>query len=87
LAIAAIPFEVFAETGLELKDKSPFGDTFTIELANGSFGYLPTPRQHRFGGYETWLGTNFVQLDASELIVAELLRLFASMKAPPQPVQ
>jgi hypothetical protein len=81
LAIAAIPFEVFAETGLELKEKSPFGDTFTIELANGSFGYLPTSRQHRWGGYETWLGTNFVQKDASEIIVDELLRLFHSMQA------
>jgi hypothetical protein len=81
LGIAAIPFEVFTEIGLELKQESPFGDTFTIELANGSFGYLPTPRQHRLGGYETWLGTNFVQQDASELIVDELLRLFRSMKS------
>lgn len=79
LGIAAIPFETFAETGLEIKDKSPRKKTFTIELANGSFGYLPTPRQHRLGGYETWLGTNNVQKDASEKIVAELLRLFESM--------
>lgn len=80
LGISAIPFETFTETGLELKSKSPFKATFTIELANGSFGYLPTPRQHRFGGYETWLGTNYVQKDATEKIVAELLRLFESMK-------
>ena len=76
LGIAAIPFETFAETGLELKQKSPFEDTFTIELANGSFGYLPTPRQHRFGGYETWLGTNFVEQQASVKIVDSLLKLF-----------
>ena len=80
LGITAIPFEVFTEIGLELKESSPFEDTFTIELANGSFGYLPTPRQHRLGGYETWLGTNFVQKDASNLIVQELLRLFQSMR-------
>src|SRR5690625_1238409 len=35
LGIAAIPFETFAETGLEIKSKSPFATTFTIELANG----------------------------------------------------
>ena len=87
LGITAIPFEVFAEIGLELKEKSPFGDTFTIELANGSFGYLPTPRQHRFGGYETWLGTNYVQKDASETIVRELLRLFRLMKSPEDVVE
>lgn len=80
LAIAAIPFETFAETGLELKAKSPFSDMFTIELANGSFGYLPTPPQHRLGGYETWLGTNFVQKDASTLIVDQLLQLMESLR-------
>ena len=80
LGIAAIPFEVFTETGLELKDRVPFAETFTIELANGSYGYLPTPEQHRLGGYETWLGTNFVQLDASVKIVDELLKLFEGLK-------
>ena len=54
LGIAAIPCEVFAETGLEIKQKSPFHPTFTIELANGYNGYLPTPEQHELGGYETW---------------------------------
>lgn len=80
LAISAIPFEVFAETGLELKDRVPFAETFTIELANGSYGYLPTPEQHRLGGYETWLGTNFVQLDATVKIVDKLLELFEGLK-------
>ena len=43
LSIAAIPFEVFVEIGLEIKKKTPFTDAFTIELANDSRGYLPTP--------------------------------------------
>jgi hypothetical protein len=80
LAIAAIPFEVFAEIGLEIKDKSPFADTFTIELANDSRGYLPTPRQHALGGYETWMGTNRVQLDASQRITETILELMAELK-------
>ncbi len=75
LGIVAIPFEVFAETGLDLKKRSPMSDTFTIELANGSYGYLPTPAQHKLGGYETWLGTNRVQLDASDRISDVLLSL------------
>jgi neutral ceramidase len=80
LAIAAIPFETFTETGLELKAKSPFKDTFTIELANGGYGYLPTPEQHELGGYETWLGTNRVEKEASRKIVATLLELLAQVK-------
>ena len=80
LGISAIPFETFTETGLELKDRSPCGDTFTIELANGSYGYLPTPEQHRLGGYETWLGSNYVEEDATTKIVTTLLELFEALR-------
>lgn len=54
LLIGAIPCEVFAETGLALKQSSPSENTFVIELANQYHGYLPTPEQHVLGAYETW---------------------------------
>ncbi|TWU10793.1 hypothetical protein [Allorhodopirellula heiligendammensis] len=82
LGVMSIPFEVFAETGLDLKKRSPFDDSFTIELANGSYGYLPTPAQHKLGGYETWMGTNRVQLDASEKISDVLLSLSKQIQSP-----
>ncbi len=82
LAIAAIPFETFAETGLAIKQQSPAGQTFTIELANGSYGYLPTPEQHRLGGYETWLGTNYVEEQASEKIRATLMQQMGQLFSP-----
>ncbi len=82
IGIAAIPFETFAETGLEIKDRSPLNKTFTIELANGSYGYLPTPPQHELGGYETWLGTNYVEKQASVKIVDRLMSLFMEVKDP-----
>ncbi|MEW4530518.1 neutral/alkaline non-lysosomal ceramidase N-terminal domain-containing protein [Maioricimonas sp. JC845] len=81
LGIAAIPFEVFCEIGLEIKEKSPFGDAFTIELANDSRGYLPTPRQHELGGYETWMGTNRVQHDASDRITETILELMGELSS------
>lgn len=80
LAIAAIPFEVFVEIGLEIKDKTPFKQSFTIELANGSYGYLPTPEQHKLGGYETWMGTNRVETTASTKIVNRILAMFKELK-------
>ena len=83
LGIAAIPCEVFAETGLELKATTPFAKSFTIEIANGYYGYLPTPPQHKLGGYETWLGTNRLEVEASVKIVAALQRMWAEMKAAP----
>jgi hypothetical protein len=80
LAIVTSPFETFAEMGLELKAKSPIKPLFTIELANGAYGYLPTPRQHTLGGYETWLGTNRVEVQASEKITARLLEMLATLR-------
>jgi neutral ceramidase len=80
VGIAAIPFEVFVEIGLEIKEKSPFARTFTISLANGSYGYLPTVRHHGLGGYETWLGTNNVEIEAAPKIVRTLLAMFDRLK-------
>lgn len=79
VAICAIPFEVFAEIGLDLKKRSPFARTIVVGLANGYNGYLPTPEHHKLGGYETWLGTNRVQEDASVLISNELLDMMAKL--------
>ncbi len=78
--ISAIPFEVFSEIGLELKARNPFKPSFTMELANGGYGYLPTPEQHKLGGYETWLGTSKVEEQASVKIVGALLEMFAELK-------
>jgi hypothetical protein len=80
VGIAAVPFEVFAEIGLELKRRIPLPRRFTISLANGSYGYLPTPEQHALGGYETWLGTNRVEVEASVKIVEALLGLFEELR-------
>ena len=80
-AVCGIPFETFVETGLDLKKRSPFPQTMVIGLANGRHGYLPTPEQHELGGYETWLGTNKVEKDASVLLTDALLAMLAELKA------
>ncbi|MEY4190194.1 MAG: hypothetical protein RIR17_930, partial [Planctomycetota bacterium] len=74
IGICAIPCEVFTEIGLELKKKSPIKHTFTIELANGYNGYLPTPKQHELGGYETWRArSSYLEASASDKIIPVLL--------------
>lgn len=80
LAISTVPFEVFAETGLELKKRNPFQYSFTIGLANGHWGYLPTPEQHKKGGYETWLTVNRVEENTSRIITETLLTMFNKLK-------
>jgi hypothetical protein len=82
LGICAIPFEVFVEIGLELKRESPMGQTFMISHANGSYGYLPTVRQHELGGYETWLGTSNVEVQAAPKIVDAMLSMLRDLHAP-----
>lgn len=76
LAIAASPCEVYAETGLAIKEASPFEATFNVSLANGYNGYLPTPAQHALGGYTTWPAvSSCLAIDAEPQIRAEVIRL------------
>lgn len=79
-AVCAIPFETFVEIGLDLKKRSPFPQTMVVGLANARHGYLPTPGQHKLGGYETWLGTNQVQEDTSVILTNNLLEMLAELK-------
>ena len=66
--------------GLDPKARAPFAKAFTLSLANGAYGYLPTAAQHRLGGYETWLGTNVLEIDAATNITDLLLRMAGEMK-------
>ncbi len=76
LGIVAIPAEVFTEIGLEIKRRSPLKPTFTIALANGWNGYLPTPEQHELAGYETWRArSSCLEVGASPKIVETVLTL------------
>ena len=75
VGVTSIPCEVFTEIGLRLKKQSSLQPSFTMELANGHYGYLPTPRQHELGGYETWMGTNNLEIEASDKIEAVLREL------------
>lgn len=81
LAIAAIPTEVFVEIGLEIKKKSPFKTTFSISLANGYNGYLPTPEHHKLGGYETWRArSSYLEENASIKISETVMELLDALK-------
>lgn len=84
LCVLTTPCETFVEIGLELKQASPFGTTFLIELANGYNGYLPTPQQHAWGGYETWRAkSSYLETEASTKIVAAFREIMAGLKEAP----
>jgi len=80
LGIVSSPCEMFVETGLAIKKQSPLRPTFTVELANGYNGYLPTPEQHALGGYETWRAkSSYLAVDAEPVIRSTLLKLLAEV--------
>lgn len=73
VALGTMPCEIFCEIGLEFKKRSPLQPAWLVSLAHGYYGYLPTPRHHELGGYETWLGTNRLEVQASDKMLKELL--------------
>jgi putative membrane-bound dehydrogenase-like protein len=92
VAIAAIPNEIYALTGLKIKATSPLPQTFTIGLANGSEGYIPPPEQHKLGGYTTWPArTAALEPEAEPKIVRAILPLLETVtgrhrRTPQSPV-
>ena len=79
-AIVSMPFEVLVEIGMEIKEKSPFPQTLIIELANGGYGYLPPPHQHKLGGYETWLGTSRFVENTSVVLTKNLFEMLEELE-------
>lgn len=82
VGITTTPCETFVETGLGIKEESPLPLTFTVELANGYNGYLPTPEQHALGGYETWRAkSSYLAIDAEPKVRGTLLKLLEQVAA------
>jgi neutral ceramidase len=50
--ISAMNMEVFYETGLEIRSRSPLPDTFVLGYTNGCFGYLPRGEDYPEGGWQ-----------------------------------
>lgn len=75
ICIGTTPCETYTEIGQAFQRRSPFANTFMVELNHGYLGYLPTPRHFALGGYSTWPGTNYLEPWASEKIVDQLVEM------------
>ena len=69
-----------AGRNMEFREKNPFPKSFMVELANGYYGYMPTPRHFELGGYETWPGTNNLEPEASVKVMDALLEMATEVK-------
>ena len=78
--IGTMPCEVFCEIGLEFRKRCQAPTPFLVSINHGYMGYLPTPAQHELGGYETWIGTNRLEREASVKMLDRLVKMAGSIK-------
>jgi neutral ceramidase len=83
--LGSMPCEVFCEIGLEFRGRCAARVPFMVSLNHGYFGYLPTPAQHELGGYETWIGTNRLEREASVKMLDKLVEMANSMQESAEP--
>jgi neutral ceramidase len=80
ICIGTTPCETYTEVGQAFQRRSPFAQTFMVQLNHGYVGYLPTPRHFALGGYSTWPGTNYLESQASKKIVDHLVEMASELK-------
>lgn len=74
IAIATNPFELFLDYGNQIKCRSLAEQTFLIQLANGTEGYLPTEKAERGGHYSAFISSGQVGHAGGEQLVRETLK-------------
>ncbi len=75
IAIVTNPFELYLDYGLRIKARSPFVQTFIVELSNGFGCYLPTQRAVRAGGYSATVYENNVGPEGGQQLVEMTLQM------------
>ena len=73
IAIATNPFELFLDYGNQIKARSVCEQTFLIQLANGSDGYLPTAKAEAGGHYSAFLSSGQVGHVGGEMLGRQTL--------------
>lgn len=69
VALATNPFELFLDYGLQMKARSRAEQTFVVQLACDSGGYLPTAKAVAGGGYGAEVASNRVGPEGGKLLV------------------
>ncbi len=74
IAIATNPFELFLDYGNQIKARSFAEQTFLVQLANGTEGYLPTEKAEKGGHYSAFISSGLVGHAGGEMLVRETLK-------------
>jgi len=73
VAIGTNEFELYTDYGIQIKARSPAVQTFIIQLAAGSGGYLPTERAVRGGGYGAVIQSSRIGPEGGQVLVERTL--------------
>lgn len=73
IAFATNPFELFLDYGNKIRARSLATQTFLIQLACGSGGYLPTEKAENGSHYSAYVASGNVGHDGGEILVSETL--------------
>ena len=74
IAIATNPFELFLDYGNQIKARAKCEQTFLVQLANGTEGYLPTEKAEKGGHYSAFIASGQVGHIGGEQLVRETLK-------------
>ena len=73
IAIATNPFELFLDYGNKIRARSKAKQTFLIQLACGSFGYLPTENAEKGSHYSAYVSSGRTGHIGGDILVRESL--------------
>ena len=79
VAFATNPFELFLDYGNQIKARANCEQTFLVQLANGTEGYLPTAKAEANGHYSAFIGSGQVGHAGGEQLVRETLQNIREM--------
>lgn len=73
IAFTTNPFELFLNYGLQIKARSKAEQTFVIQLACDTGGYLPTKKAEEGGHYSAYVSSGITGHEGGELLVRKTL--------------
>ena len=71
--VSTSPFELFLDYGNRIRAKSPAAQTFMIQLACDSLGYLPTEKAEKGGHYSAFVSSGVTGHVGGDILVRETL--------------
>jgi len=82
IAFATNPFELYVDYGLRLKARSPAEQTFVVQLACDTLGYLPTERGVSGGHYSAEIMSNIIGPEGGRRLVERTVEALKSLWSP-----